>query len=656
MALRILIVLLILAVPLELPGCGPFLPQALFFLNTTPESPQTFAAGHLGVLQPTYEHRYQVVAYRYLAGIGLNGEEQKETLPAPPQQDFVNPVSTISPNPWLAARNQVPGVTPLKEIDPYRQVQKQGYFDNYLNCNDDAFVTAATTLQRLRNTPGVKDWIAAQDVVFADCSKSSAIPQPATDPQLRADRAYQIAAAKFYSEKYDEARADFQTIAADSASPWRSIAPYLAARCLIRAGKFADAQTDLQHIVDDPAAQRWHAPATGLLGYVRYRINPPQRMHDLAVALVRPNSQATLEQDLTDYRMLWDNNVKPAGSDDLTDWIAGYQSGGPKSLERWRALHTLPWLVSALHYAKPNDEAAPELLAAAAAVKPDSPAYITVSSERIRLLPPDDGRALADQLLASKPPLAVQNQVRGERMQLARNFEEFLRYAPRTPVAEATDTIDPVEKPVPELDDDSTGLFNRALPVALLKQAQASPLLPQHVREELQHVIFVRSLLLSAAPPFDQVFSLLRSPGMELNVQSGVGRGTPVGEIDDYRDNWWCAADAPNVTFREEKAQAAPEPKPAFLSDGEWQAAAAEAAKFRAAGGAPDWLGQQTLAFARQHPDDPRVPEALHLVVRASRYGCTDPKTGDYSKAAFDLLHSRYPNSPWTRQTPFWFK
>jgi hypothetical protein len=28
-----------------------------------------------------------------------------------------------------------------------------------------------------------------------------------------------------------------------------------------------------------------------------------------------------------------------------------------------------------------------------------------------------------------------------------------------------------------------------------------------------------------------------------------------------------------------------------------------------------------------ERPNDPRVPEALHLAVRATRYGCTDDET-----------------------------
>jgi len=652
MALRILIVLLILAVPLELPGCGPFLPEALFLLKTAPEAPKDFARGKLGVLRPTYERLYQVIAYRYLSGLPLNDSEQQATvLPRGPSLN--DPAPAEPPNPWLAARNQVPGIKPLNEIDAYRQVKKEGYFDTYLNCNDDAFRTAASTLQRVRRTAGAADWIAAQDVVFADCSQGADIPQPASDPQLRPDRDYQIASAKFYSEQYDAARQDFQAIAADTSSSWLEIAPYLAARCLIRAGKLAQAETELQQIAADPAHSRWHASANGLLGYVSVRLHPAERMHELALALTRPNSPATVKQGLVDYRMLFDQSVKPQPDDDLSAWVRSFQANGAGAIEKWHASHTLPWLVGALWFSSPKGSALTELLPAAAAVKSDSPGYLTVSYQRIRLLPPDDARKLADQLLAGNLPTAAQNQIRAERMGLARDFDEFLRYAPRRPVAEMTYEVGPVDTKVGDLDDDAAGIFNTDLPLAYLKQAQASTLLPEHVRQELGRVIFVRTLLLSDAPPFDQVFTLLHSPGMQLYVDSGYGRNTKeVDKIDPYRDNWWCSADLPSRDRR---------PKPggsgaAFLSAAELQKAGAEALKLRAAGTGPDWLAAQTLNFAQQHPQDLRVSEALYLAVRATRYGCTDAQTGDFSKRAFDLLHRSYPTSEWTKKTPYWFK
>lgn len=96
-------------------------------------------------------------------------------------------------------------------------------------------------------------------------------------------------------------------------------------------------------------------------------------------------------------------------------------------------------------------------------------------------------------------------------------------------------------------------------------------------------------------------------------------------------------------------------PSPDFLNACERAAAAKEWSALQSLPAAPSWLGRETVAWAKAHPNDPRVPEALHLVVRATRYGCNDADSGKYSRQAFTLLHKRYPNSPWARKTPFWF-
>jgi hypothetical protein len=641
MALRLLIAVLILAVPVELPGCGPFLPEALFHMTGWPEAPAEFAHGQLGILQPTYERLYQVIAYRYLSGVGLNDAERRAILPSPqPRTDT---------NPWLAARNQAPGVTPLRQLDPYRQVNINGYYlDTYLNCSDDAFRTAASTLERIQRTGAAAEWIAAQDMVFSNCSQGATIPQPVSDPRLRADRAYQIASAKFYSEQYDAARQDFQTIAADASSPWHGVAPYLAARCLIRAGRFAEAETELRSV----------APASRLLGFVEAHLHPAERMHELALALVRPDSEASIGQDLIDYRMLFDKDVTPQPSDDLTDWIRSFQAGGSSAVENWRTRHTLPWLVAALQASKPGDAVVPELLPAAREVTADSPAYITVNYHRVRLLPPDDARALADKLLAGKMPTSARNQFRAERMRLARDFEEFLRYAPRRPVAEVTDEVSPVDAEEDLLDKDSAIILDNDIPLALLRQASTSTLLPDAVRGQLKDVISVRTLLLTPTPSFDGVFGLLQTPGMHPYADSGNGRYTEdLTKIDPYRDNWWCPSNRIDGPPRDRPFQTKPgSPGAPFLAASARAQAAAEREKLLSLPTAPDWLAAQTLAFAQAHPQDPRIPEALYLVVRATRYGCAGGQTGDFSHRAFDLLHRRYAATEWAAKTPFWFK
>jgi hypothetical protein len=44
--------------------------------------------------------------------------------------------------------------------------------------------------------------------------------------------------------------------------------------------------------------------------------------------------------------------------------------------------------------------------------------------------------------------------------------------------------------------------------------------------------------------------------------------------------------------------------------------------------GAPAHLGSIVIPWAKAHLSDPRVPEALHLVVRATQYCDIDSDTG----------------------------
>ena len=94
--------------------------------------------------------------------------------------------------------------------------------------------------------------------------------------------------------------------------------------------------------------------------------------------------------------------------------------------------------------------------------------------------------------------------------------------------------------------------------------------------------------------------------------------------------------------------------QPAFVSDTDRRTAQDEFARIRqSAASAADYLGGIVLDWAKAHPDDPHVPEALHLVVRLTQYG--DAGNSGISRRAHDLLHTAYPKSAWTRQTPFWY-
>jgi hypothetical protein len=163
----------------------------------------------------------------------------------------------------------------------------------------------------------------------------------------------------------------------------------------------------------------------------------------------------------------------------------------------------------------------------------------------------------------------------------------------------------------------------------------------------------------------------MRYPGLRPFYTTGRSRVANLGAIDNLRDNWWCSfsTDLTSTPYEtqywrgslDEPAKAIypgmrSMPSPSFLTADERRAAEAEWQQLKTLDTAPNEIGRRILEWARSHQQDPRVPEALHRVVRATRYGCTNDATGAVSKAAFTLLHRQYPQSPWTAKTPLWFK
>ena len=221
----------------------------------------------------------------------------------------------------------------------------------------------------------------------------------------------------------------------------------------------------------------------------------------------------------------------------------------------------------------------PELLAAAAAVKPDSPAYVTVNYHRVRLLPENEARDLTDKLLGGELPVSARNQFRAERMRMAAQLRGFpaLRARALRWTADAKD--------VDVLDGDSALILDRAVPLALLRQASTSALLPDATRKELQSVVSVRALVLDPAPNFDAVFRLLNTPGGAPFVRSGYGRYTDeANKIDNFRDNWWCAGSPVQPDWAPARKKGA-DPVARFLTPEEQKQAVSEREKLDGATG-----------------------------------------------------------------------
>ncbi|MGI8468023.1 MAG: hypothetical protein ACR2N3_06175 [Pyrinomonadaceae bacterium] len=404
-------------------------------------------------------------------------------------------------------------------------------------------------------------------------------------------------------------------------------------------------------------------------------------------------------------------------ADDLSDWILNYQLSDEDALThavtRFRQTKKEHWLMSVMSKLKGDSAQTNEFLQTAEKVSRHSKAFPTVSYHAIRLLIERkkfaEARHKLDGILADKTlnlPLSAQNQFFAQRMILAENLDEFLKFAQRRASVFSWDGGDSdyetlndeptgedylaEERPWKDrtmFDADARQVFERQMPLSILKQAAVNPRLPDYLKRQLLITIWCRAVLLGDemtareitpalaryAPemqtPLGQyidaptakdrqnsaLYVLLKFPVFSPTFRQGMGRLTPVWKIDNYRDNWWCQDEAQSSDGGNGDEKSLTVPRITFLTDAEIETAKQEGEKLKTVAAAPYYLIPRVLKWAEDSPDDAQLPEALHLAVKTSRYGCADDKIGELSKAAFTVLHRRYPNSVWAKKTPYWF-
>ena len=766
-----LVVLGALVNPRATYSCGPFFEETVFSYSESPNVPlERFYNGELGVLRPTYNRYYLVTAYRFLVGLDKPQRGRKPDLHENEAADTSGVPFGVSPAvvAWTKARAGLPDApqTPPTQDAP---ISKDEPYQQFLNCPDNAFITASRTLDERKGKYGltsseVKEWAKGQDAVFANCGRSVPTVIPAvltTGPGwLRSDRSYQTAAANFYGGNFDDAVKMFDAIAEDRSSPWSEVASYVAARAMIRKATLlapkdqpfdkavmAEAEARLQRILQDSSKSKLHEDTQRMLDFVRFRTHPAERAAELESAILRKDPDDNFEQNVTDFLAL---QRRGEGEGDLSDWLNTFHldyyfyeqkqpqpsaEAAPHALKQWQEKASLPWLIAALDLTPANHPAIPKLLAAADKVPVRSPGYLSVRYYALRLMigagQKAEARKELDGILA-KPSLTVgiRNLFIEERVPLATSFDDFLKYAPEMPAAAGVDYLGGAEDAVPPLkegpprkdgkvflDTYAAKVFAKRLPIDLFSQAAASSSVPQSLQRDIALAAWTRAVLLNdspvasklvpllerleprlhrdlqsfvAAPSDDEkkfaaIFLILKNPGLKPYVPRGSGRtnaGTRWTEeslqrIDDLRDNWWCAsigADPSGTNYFEHetadyggdakkqgslstnfKDPDASFPYPEFLTQPQKAEAARQWNQLTKVGPAPNYLGQQAIDWAKAHPDDKRNPEALHLAVRATRYGCTDKLTTNYSKKAFELLHQRYGKSEWAKKTKYYF-
>jgi hypothetical protein len=726
---------------------GPLAPEIRFFSRSgqDPVDDLAFFHGQLGILRPTFTDNRLYAAYRIMLG-GRFSEAQARQLLARCCGAPETPYDALTS--WNDLRKRVAGVPPAKESSGFRQrPEDMQLFD--VSCLPNAYRNSAATLRARiadhgANSPLLRDWVIGQDAVLLNCDADAALPNelPNAPPWLKADRAYQIAAAYFYRLDYARAGQLFAEIGRDASSPWQKTARYLVARCAVHAAienktpKFiAEAQQAIDALATDPQLADYRADAPKLASLLAFATRPQERARELEKALLAPDLPPTLPFELRDFLLLersgarntdlgawiYDIDVLTVGSEET---VAAAKSD---ALRRWREQRNLPWLVAALMHLSPGDEDVAAAIAASRAIETSSPAYYTLAWHRLRLLiaegKQDEARAELDQILDGRPlPEGVENLMRYHRMKLARDLDEFVRFALRRgefvmylpdPRTKLDATALPLKSttsfpydfgamlkwrtelfaPNPRyFDEDATAAMSFVMPLSLMARVAHSDRLPPNVQRDVALAVWTRAVLLddtetaTALAPIvarhfpqygagwkayqsattlqqkkiEAALLLLRLPGASPWFAAGLGYPYMRDQIGLVATRWWehadsdnqAAPDAADITLCDDCALPLQFAPPAFLTSQDRDRARDEVARLRQLPGAPAYLGAIILSWANAQPRDPRVPEALHLVVRATRYGEKNTAT---SKAAYTLLHDRYRRNPWTSKTPLWF-
>lgn len=725
-------------------ACESPIATALFVHRYDPGDVHAFYRGRLGILQPDYGRRHLVVAYRWLNGLDLDEAEARLLMPSAKEMDAKNAPDTAIRD-WLQARDSM-GAAKIRIVPDLLNAD----FENLPNCSADAFRTATRALKARmarygRHDPAMRQWLQGQDAVFGNCTRPGAMPEqdavlcncagpgalpgtlPASAPDwLRRDRAYQLAAAHYYRGEYLQAAQGFAAIAADPASPWRSLSTYLVARVRVRlagaekspAGPMRhEAEVAIERVLNDASLAPWHLDAHKLR--LRLASAGGTCPAGLEAAVLAPHLSPVAWQEVQDYLALCSS-----GAQGLGGWLrnlrdADHARALAEALAAWRPQHNRAWLVAALLHGDASGRVLHELLDEVATLGKQDPAFLTANYYRLRALRTagrdEDARQLADALLAL-PGLdgSARNLLLAERMVLARDLATFLRDARRRPVEVghpgyedrylatlARMRSDPElawrrelrHGPAEYFDADAVSVFNAAMPLAMLRQAAEQETLPAHLRAQLRSAAFTRAYLLGKLDldlavrlardypgvrelaalgsvrngderRFLVAVALLRLPGATPLVEIGFGRTTRPDRIGLEGPRWWVdwrqcwhhgGTWDSRVGLCVSERRRAGLVQPRFLRGADFSQAQEEAAWLQKAVTPAGLLGPIVLDWANAHPRDPRVPEALHLVVRASRYTGVECAGSLASRQAFHLLHSRFKTTSWAAKTRHWY-
>lgn len=579
---------------------------------------------------------------------------------------------------WLAARNSwaaVHAMEPAGKPEPYRIAN----YAHRLVCPPDAFLTAADTLERRQGeleADVVRSWVEAQDQVFANCSTPGSIPSPpnrAAPALARHDRMYQRASAFLFSDRYPEAAAIFEAIAATD-SPWKDIALYRAAYALFLADSLTavDIRRRLAS-VSDPKGKR----ALGqLLDRVELFPRPKGEVLDtLGQRLVEHDLKTDVVRVLRDIAW-W--ATKGESAEVCTSSFGQFLVHGRCEI------HAETTAGSRETLRETNTDAADEAWHPLTQLHSEGPLLsINRRYHQARRLGerrqfPAARRVLTTLVeeLEHSPrggPKATVNAIRALRLSLARTPQEALRYLWRYRLI----TLD--EGPAESVRVALHGNGRDALQRMSLREWSAlaqSESLPRHQRQMVALEGLIRGVLLNktrsaigfyrslealdAAPPIsDDVLESRTATTFYLALHLARNDPHDFSFEDEFETHYgsrqqdgceWGACGASRPERTPEGGAVSPTLLPVH----------AERRRITQSPSRLEHFARLVFRLVRRHPDHNDTPELLHRFVRLTRrasvHHSTTPGTGALSRQAFSILHERYPDSEWTRQTPYWYR
>jgi hypothetical protein len=539
---------------------------------------------------------------------------------------------------------------------------------------------------------------------------------PSLPEIFRYDREYQIAAAYMYRNHFEAAQQLFELIADEKNSPYRDIARYLIARVRLRRSTFEPEtlENTAAYIRAQLAAHQgepYSFQLQQLLDRAEFHLHPAAQTVSVSQRLRTPAPEGKFYQWLWDYTMLLDlrrdarsgyfydpGETDPQAyrdatperqKDELTDWILTFQANNESAtahaLQVWHSRpDSLPWLLALLSKTQSSSPFSMEVLAAADRIPPSSSAYISAFYHRMRLRNAAkqfaDVRKSIDALFRSSTeiPRTSKEDLLDLRTDAASDLEDavhFVTHSGCLPEQE-TDTATCTQVLSPHGAD----VLN-SLPLDSIVQAYLSPALAPDAKTQMARNIWMRAVILNrhdVAQKLDKQISAWSLTPQGINpeyitelvkqyeaaaspeekqfaalflLQHQYAFGYEMGSTQA-----WCASPAgPWHDDPVGRANLVVLSPPSFLTPEQTKQAGAERTILDGVDSQGNYYTKVAIEFAQKHPEDPRVPESLSRAVKNTRMNCNNSRTGELSKKAFDLLHGRYPNTSWAKNTKYWY-